>query len=232
MLDVIDISGWQKGMNLTKALQVVDGCIIKATEGLGYVNPYCDGWVQDCKTAGKKWGFYHYGQKNDAVKEADYFYSNCKGYFGYGIPVLDWEENQDVAWVNAFVRRIHELTGIWAWIYANPWRFNQGEVEQNCARWLASYPAKSHPTFADAKGWDCPEADGLTAAWQFCSDGVLADEVYSGTLDCSIFYGSKETWDKYAGCYSEPVEEPEQNKPENTVEVIETDKHKITIEEK
>ena len=196
MLNIIDISNWQGNLDPDAVYPNIDGVIAKATEGTGFVDGYCDGFVQAAKRLGKVWGFYHFAGDGNATEEADYFYDNCAGYFHDGVPILDWEGNQDVAWVNEFVNRIHERTGVWCWIYANPWRFNQGGVEQNCARWVASYPDVSHPSFDYAACCDCPEVDGLVCAWQFCSDGLVNG--YDGELDCSIYYGDEGSWRAYA----------------------------------
>lgn len=226
MLHFIDISHWQDGINLDTVLPEIDAVICKATEGLNYVDKSCDKYIQKCISAGKPWGFYHFGGTNNAEKEAEYFYQNCKNYFGKGIPVLDWENGQTVDWVNKFVRKLHDLSGIWCWIYANPWRFKQGNVEENCMRWVAKYPNVNSPSFATAETWDKPEATGLVGAWQFCSDGKING--YSGKLDLNLFYGNKNQWLKYAGI--NPLKE--ETKETKNVEVIETDNHKITIEEK
>lgn len=193
----IDIASYQAGLDLRAAAAEIDGVIIKATEGTGYVNPSCDEhWGQACD-AGLLRGFYHFAGDSDPVAEADYFMQHAAGYFGSGVPVLDWEGNQDVAWVNAFVRRVHDVKGVWCWIYANPWRFNQGGVEQNCMRWVASYPEVSSPTFAQAEGWDAPSADGVVGAWQFASDGRLS--CWGGNLDFDLFYGDAAAWAAYCG---------------------------------
>ena len=186
MLNIIDISSYQSSLNLVAAKSTpIQGVIIKATEGLSYVNPCCDTHFQQAKSCVLLRGFYHFASDGNAEAEAQFFYDNCKNYFKEAIPVLDWEGNQTVDWVNRFVRKLHELSGVWCWIYANPWRFNQGGVEPNCARWVASYPKVSHPSFAQASGWDCPDADGNVVAWQFCSDGRVGG--YGGDVDCSIY---------------------------------------------
>ena len=208
MLNFIDISSYQSSLNLVAAKSTpIQGAIIKATQDVDYVNPYCDTHFQQSKSCGLLRGFYHFAGKSEPETEAQFFYDNCKNYFREAIPVLDWEgvyENgklvfdQPVDWVNRFVRKIHELTGVWCWIYANPWRFNQGGVEPNCARWVASYPQVSHPTFAQAANWDCPDADGNVVAWQFCSDGRVSG--YGGNVDCSLYYGDEGSWKRYADC--------------------------------
>lgn len=204
----IDISNHQgrDGMNLSKHLNQIDFCICKATQGIDFVDAYCDKFVQTLIGANKPWGFYHFADaRNDAASEADYFIRNTENYFGYGIPVLDWEylydsdgnivSNPSVSWVNTFVRQVHDKTGVWPWIYANPWRFNQGGVEENCMRWIASYPSVVSPAL-DYKLPDVPDTDGFVGAWQFCSDGRLRG--YSENLDFNVFYGDATAWAKYA----------------------------------
>lgn len=191
----IDISNWQAGLKISNHLDQIGFCICKATEGVSFVDRYCDPWVQTLRAAGKPWGFYHFAGDGSPLQEAVFFLENTRNYFGEGVPVLDWEGSQDAEWVNAFVRHIHGETGVWPWIYANPWRFNHGGVEPNCMRWIASYPNVLHPPL-DYDLPSIPETYGLVGAWQFCSDGQL--EGYSGALDFNVFYGDEETWRRYA----------------------------------
>lgn len=227
MMRFIDISNWQGGINLPALLPNVDGVVCKATEGATFVDPYCDGWIQQCINAGKPWGFYHFAGSGNASEEAEFFARNCQGYFRCGISILDWEGNQSVGWVNAFVQRVHELTGVWPWIYANPWRFNRGGVEPNCARWVAEYPAVTSPSFEQAESWSCPEAEGNVVAWQFCSDGRVSG--YNGNLDLSLFYGTENQWRAYAlGDNSGSTDAGS----DSSVSTLENDEYKITIERK
>ena len=194
MLKGIDVSSWQGDIQVQN--MPVDFVIAKATQGTDYVNPYCDPVIQRCISSGKLWGFYHYAKYNAAQDEADYFINNCLNYFKNGIPVLDWEENQSVEWVNIFVNRIHERTGVWPWIYANPWRFNQGGVNPMCGRWIASYPDVLHPSL-DYDPGEPPATDGLVCCWQYASDGVV--DGYSGNLDVNHFFGDEKAWNAYSG---------------------------------
>lgn len=221
----IDISNWQAGIipsNLS-----IDFCICKATGGTHYIDPYCDGFIQDCIKHNIPWGFYHFGNDgvyDDAPDEAYFFMKNCENYFGHGIPILDWEcDSISVNWVNTFVNIIHSETGIWPWIYANPWRFNQGGVESNCMRWVAAYPNIYKPSI-DYDPGEPPETDGLVGCWQFASDGQVPG--YNGDLDINIFYGDLTAWNKYAGVTNtqEPV------KP--TQHILEDSEYKVTIERK
>ena len=225
MLHGIDISNWQAGI-IPSSLSI-DFCISKATGGTHYIDPYCDGFIQDCIKHNIPWGFYHFGNDgvyDDAADEAFFFMKHCKNYFGYGIPILDCEcDSINVDWVNTFVNIIHSETGIWPWIYANPWRFNQGGVEPNCMRWIAAYPNIYKPSI-DYDPGEPPETDGLVGCWQFASDGQVPG--YNGDLDVNIFYGDLNAWNKYAGVTNsqEPL------KP--IVHILEDSNYKITIERK
>lgn len=217
MLKGIDISSHQGDIDL--APLPIDFVIIKATEGTGYVNPYCDPKVQQAKNLGLCWGLYHFAGTRGAIEEATYFINNCSGYFSEGIPVLDWEGDQSVEWVNTFVRTVHDQTGIWPWIYANPWRFNQGGVEANCARWVAQYPNVIRPSL-DYDPGEPPATDGLVACWQYASDGNVSG--YDGNLDVNHFFGDRAAWKKYAG----DVYVGEQ------LSTLENSEYKVTIERK
>ena len=181
----IDISNHQEGLDLQAVMPNVDFVILKATEGTSFVDWCCDGWAQQLIAAGKPWGFYHFARQNDAVAEADFFVDNTKGYFGKAIPVLDWEVDNDHAWVNRFIERVIERTGVKPWVYANPWRFGTGGVNADCGRWLAAYQSSA------------PSADIPMCAWQYTSTGRVAG--YGGNLDCNWFYGDRTAWDAYAG---------------------------------
>lgn len=202
----IDISHWQAGLDLSAIAGNLDFVIIKATEGLNHVDKSCDGFFQKALQLGKKVGFYHFARNNNAAAEAQYFYNNTKGYVHLGIPVLDWEADQSVAWVNTFVEKYHELTGVWPWIYANPWRFRQGKVNENCGRWVAGYPKNGiiDINYGANSGLPSSYNVGLVCAWQFTSSGRLSG--YSGNLDMNVFYGDKAAWDKYANPFGAVVD--------------------------
>lgn len=197
----IDISNWQAGLNVASVVKNggLGAVIVKATEGVGFVDKSCDGFVQQCISNGIRFGFYHFARNNDAAAEAEFFRKNTQGYEGKGIPVLDWEDGQSIAWVNKFVERYHELTGVWPWVYGNAWRFNQGTVNTNCGRWVAGYPSNGITDINYGLNNDCAYKvnNGLVCAWQFSSSVRISG--YSGNLDGDVFYGDATAWDKYAG---------------------------------
>ena len=220
MIKFIDISGWQKGINIEAVAK--NGClgavVVKATEGTNHVDSQCDTYVQQCIVNKIPFGYYHFGRNKNAKVEAEFFRNNTRNYEQHGIPILDWEDNQSVAWVNAFVEHYHALTGIWPWVYGNAWRFNQGTVNTNCGRWIAGYPANGITDINYGLNTDMPYKvnNGIVCAWQFSSSVRIAG--YGSNLDGDVFYGDAEAWAKYAMAADAlvPVPTPSPSAPSQT----------------
>ena len=201
----IDISKWQTGIDLSKV--DCDFVIVKATEGIGYVDRKCDSFYQQAKRLGKKLGFYHFARpRNDAVREAQYFYNNTKNYFGEAIPILDWEaENKsDVAWAKRWLDEVYRLSGVKPVIYmsesvANAYNWSS-VANADYGLWVAKY-RDNNPDYnynmANAGSRPKVKWWKFYCMWQWTSSGRLNG--YNGNLDCNVFYGDGTTWDKYAG---------------------------------
>ena len=198
MLYGIDISSWQKGLQLSTSY--ADFYVMKATEGTNYVDKYCDPWVQWCIANGVPWGFYHFMRPNGGIAEAEFFYRNTRNYFTHGVPILDFEDSSlSTEDGEAFIWRLHELTNVWPLLYVNSdfinnrGYFSNSWVRYKCGLWLAGYPSRRTGWPSDAT---CPYAhDGWTLAmWQFTS--CLS---YGGmSVDGDVFYGDADAWHRYA----------------------------------
>lgn len=72
----------------------IGAVIIKATEGVEYIDPMCDSHTEGVKAAGISFGYYHFmSEKTDPVRQAQDFYNKIKN-TGYNIlPCLDVETN-------------------------------------------------------------------------------------------------------------------------------------------
>lgn len=203
----IDISMWQNGIDLSAVK--ADFVIVKATEGIGYVDKTCDKFFQKALSLGKKIGFYHFARptkNNDPVREADFFYENCKGYFGKAIPILDWEaENkQNVAYAKAWLDRVYQRSGVKPVIYMSESVVNSYDwssvANADYGLWVAKYRDNSpdyNYNMANAGSRPRVKWWKFYCMWQWTSTGRLNG--YSGNLDCNVFYGDGTTWDKYAG---------------------------------
>lgn len=226
MLNGVDISSHNGDVNIP-AMTDTDFVIVKLTEGLTYDNPYAYK-AGEVLASGKLLGCYHYARNNDAENEARHFLDLFEQYKGKAIPVLDWEEDQGVEWVNRWVRFVHGTTGIWPWIYANPWRFNQGGVEVNCDRWIAAYPNEREAYYSTDPG-NVPNTDGSVCAWQYSSNGRVTG--YAGRIDINHYYGDSDSWQRYCDGDNIPVPIPSPDeRPDSST--LENDDYKVTIERK
>ena len=196
VLKGIDISGWQEGFNLADARP--DFVIVKATEGLGFTDRCCDGFVQEAIRLDIPFGYYHFARSNDAAKEATFFYDQTRGYVGKGIPILDFEVPNGNDWLETWCKTFYGLSGVRPWVYTNsdyinnrgygtPW------VKSNCGLWLAGYP-RAYTSYPSP---DCPyrHAGWTLAAWQFTSSLAMGGM----SVDGDFFYGDRKAWNAYAG---------------------------------
>lgn len=184
MLQGYDVSNHQAGLDLSTLSS--DFFIMKATEGLGFVDAYCDAWIQWCINNNKPFGFYHFMTAQNPVAQADYFVNNTKNYFGKGIPVLDFEANGLLlgsSGAKQFLDRVFELTGVRPLIYTSSsvtFQHNWTDVvNANYGLWVADYSSKAPAV----KYWSS------YAMWQHTST----------PLDHNYFYGDVTAWNKYVG---------------------------------
>lgn len=203
--DMIDVSSWQNGINVTTTgAQIV---VAKATEGVGYVNPDCDRVVQDALKAGQGVGVYHFAHtENSAVSEANYFIDNTRGYIGKGIvPILDWEPSApwDTGWALTWLRTVEAAWGTKPIIYTYQYVENSYDwsnvVSENYGLWIASYTLSDTPIY----GFNPPAVQPIlrnwpfAVAWQYTANGHVNG--WAGGVDLSVVYGDLNTWHAYAG---------------------------------
>ena len=204
----LDISDYQRGIDLN-AIDY-DFMICKATEGTSIVHSTCDPFIQSAINAGKLWGFYHFMNKEDPVAQADYFYENCKNYFGHGIPVLDYEMYGRIGTDGAktFLDRIYELTGVRCIVYMSRSVCTEEDwsaIAPNHGLWVAQYANDNETGYQDDPwlpsggfgAWD------VAAIHQYTSHGRL--DGYDGNLDLDIAHMNDVAWGKYANPFGETV---------------------------
>lgn len=211
----IDISKWQDSLNAGTI--PADFVIIKATEGVGYVDPSCDKHFQQALKAGKKLGVYHFARPdgNSAIAEAEFFVANIKGYIKKAILVLDWETEPkgNITWAKQWLDRVYALTGVRPMIYMSESVVNAynwtSVVRGDYGLWVAKYRDNEPDYNYDRTNAGTPPSVKWWAGyamWQWTSSGRLNG--YGGNLDCNVFYGDGTAWDKYAGSYVTPAPAP------------------------
>lgn len=221
-LNGIDISGWQKGIDLSAV--PCDFFIAKATEGTNFVSSDCARQVEQGISLGKLFGTYHYINGINAVAEADYYINNTLNWVGKGMLCLDWESGGNSAWGNEaylekMIERVIERTGIPPMIYVQASRYAPVAAvakRHNCGLWIAQYPNYT-PTGYQDKPWN--EGAYSCAIRQYTSSGRLPG--YNGNLDLDKFYGDRDAWMRYVnpkGSTPNPTPKPpvEQNAPQGS----------------
>lgn len=197
----IDVSAFQPANIST--LVPADFVIVKCTEGTDYVSSVADAQIQGALDSGKRVGFYHFIDVGGQVAQAKWFLSQTAGYFGRGVPILDWEgaganAGPDGAW--RFLSTVADATGRMPWTYMSLSLAEQAAYAGITASslWVA-YGAD----YGTPQGYEGAPSSSSSGVWpkaacrQFTSAGSLPG--YSGRLDLDVFYGSAVDWDAAAG---------------------------------
>lgn len=198
----IDISSWQSNLNLNNLKgSGLEFVIIKATQGVSYVNPSCNKHYAQATACGYLKGLYHYAEGRDAVAEADYFLKNIGNYVYDAVLCLDWEGQSNKmfgtsgakAWVKTWCDRIYAKTGVKPLVYTSASALSQVTGIGDYGLWVAQY-ANNNATGWQAHPWN--EGKYTCAIRQYSSCGRLSG--YDGNLDMNIAYMDAAAWKKYA----------------------------------
>ena len=214
----VDVSNWQCGID-TYALDA-DFVVAGATWGIGGFDNMClaDGVNQAANyqlgravDGGKSIGVYHYAMGHDANAEADFFVGNVRGYVGDAVLVLDWESQDNPqfgngAWVETWVRRVHDRTRVWPVVYVQASALGQltSFVREHCGVWVAQYASMAATGYQDVPWLYGAYGEAMR---QYTSNGYVSG--YAGRLDLNYFRGERWQWDAYARGDGADVSAPE-----------------------
>lgn len=193
-LNFIDVSRWQGDIDwaAVKASGIA-GAIIKISggdDGLYYDSKATQNY-DAVKANGLLVGGYHFAGHTDPVAEANFFVDGMKPFADNDVFVLDYDSDTSdaVSWVQQFVQRVHDLTGVWCIVYVNGSTKNAHDwspVATNCGFWIAWY------------GKD-PNADlpvsGIYVMHQYTSSAQVPG--VSGNVDEDAVYMTPEQFDAY-----------------------------------
>lgn len=197
----IDISSHQAGLHI--AAIWCDFVIVKVTEGTGYENPFWRSQAEATLAAGKRLGFYHFANDEDAGDQARFFLDRAKAYVGRATFWLDWEA--DAVGLGpgpalAFLNQVAAETGSTPGFYTYQNVLNSYDWSAVAARfplWVAGGPdysdygqAYSDPAVPNVSYWGAP------LIHQYTEDGRLPG--YSGTLDLNRLR-DRAAWDRMIG---------------------------------
>jgi lysozyme len=224
-LKFVDVASHQG--NYTVGSNGEDGVIIKATQGTNYTNPNLDHVAQQAIKKNIPWAFYHYAGGGDPVAEADFYIKTVQPYLNTANKpqhILDWEKYQNAAygngkWAETYLNRVKEKLGVQAGIYGNSTDMSQmpAAVYTTAWLWFAGYPYMpgTKQPYTNWQPCNFPYSLGnfkTLTGWQFTST----------PLDKSLFYVTREQWDKLGGG---TIDKP--NNTNNTKKVIEEDDMKV-----
>ncbi len=190
--------------------QDTDAVIIKATQGTGYVNPKCNHQTDLARSLGRQLGWYHYASGGNPEAEADYFINNISNYVKHGVLALDWESYQNNAWgdrdwCRRFVNRVHERTGVWCLIYVQQSALAQvANIANDCGLWCAWYASMNW------NSWTLPNANFSVVPWPVMTGWQFT----GGDMDRSVFYLTREGWDRLARGDNAPSADPQPVNPQ------------------
>lgn len=200
----IDISRWQKGINL--AAVPADFVIIKATQGTTYKSPTFDAQIKEALASQRLVGVYHYASKGGAIAEAEYFLSVVGPYVGTAILVLDWEKGDNVNFKNpsyavAFLNYVKQKTGVKPFIYMSKsvCREYTGYWDSTYPLWCAQYKNKLPVIGYQAAPWTDKKGFGPWLGcqiYQYTSMGFLSG--YLKNLDLDLAYITPMEWQAFA----------------------------------
>lgn len=202
----IDVSKWQKGLDFSKA--GIDFCIIKATEGVGYVDPCFSSFVKQCKDNNILIGCYHYARpdirptEEGMRQEAREFVREVKrvGIINSSLLFLDWEGAKETILlrkelVDAFMDEVKTLTGKYPILYASMYILNNLLKLQKIFYkiWAAQWPDDKEIKAGYPISYSMPK---IATIWQYSSTGVI--DGWSGNIDLDFTLLLREEWEAMA----------------------------------
>lgn len=209
-----DVSSYQGKFTIGN----LDFIIAKATEGVSYVNSYCDYVLQQAIAKRKPWGFYHYFTGVGYKQEVDYFLKNTwAGYGKKGLPCFDWEPQSNREFGNGSYLKnaadyFHDKTGVWPVIYCTAETarsLSSTGIFKTCALWCAGYPYNNGSWSSPPFIYQLPK-DATMILWQFDS---------ANGLDKDVAYIDAKTWAKYCN----PSNASSDSESATTLESLATD---------
>ena len=225
-MNVIDISSWQHGLDLAALFDKnpLDGVVVKATEGTGYVNPDMKGWADWLVANSKPLGLYHFLTGEDATKEAAHFVNTIRPYIGKAILCADYEAqalSRGTGYLKDFLDSVTEQTGVRPLVYCSL-SVVQGQSFEAIAGagyrlWVAQYASNGVVNGFQDHPWQEGSVSPFSGyvMHQYTGNGRLAG--YSSPLDLDLFTESFSAWLALA----KGDEKPQTLKPADPVVVSE-----------
>jgi lysozyme len=205
----IDVSKWQGTINWStvKNSGQKQFAFVKATEGVGYVDPTFTTNMNGSFNAGLYTGAYHFATPYtngvyDAVNEANDFCTAIMPYITrdkFIRPVLDLESGSSLGstvlsnWTNAFMNQVKARTGLDPIIYCNSNYANNylNSTVNKWDLWIANWTYNPYGTMTNTGAWS------NWKFWQY-SDSMTIPGISSSSVDGDAFQGTLADLARYA----------------------------------
>ncbi|GMV30950.1 MAG: hypothetical protein AMXMBFR59_30750 [Rhodanobacteraceae bacterium] len=149
---VVDLSHHNASVDFAAlAAAGIAGVIHKATQGAGYVDPTYAARQAQARTAGLRWGAYHFGDGSDPQTQADHFLATANPAAG-DLLVLDVEQDTQgtsmtLAQAEAFVQAVFQRAGRWPGVYGGSYLrqllgSSTTSVLGKCWLWVSEYASQ------------------------------------------------------------------------------------------
>ncbi len=199
MIKGIDISKWQGTPNFDLVKSATEFVIIKSSEGIGFIDPQFKRNQTEARRVGLPLGYYHFCRPdlgNDPAQEADYFLKVIGDLKENEVLCLDFEVtyNDTVNWCLKFLQRVKfMLNGYNPLIYLNQSLIKGNDwktvVDGGFGLWVAAYT------------YDPNNNNFVTGAWSFAAIQQYSNNLQVpgivGGVDANVFFGDKNTFNKY-----------------------------------
>lgn len=242
IMDGIDISSWKKDIDLHAATPQF--CIVKATEGTYYNNPYYRKHYNVLNERGILRGSYHFATPGDATRQAKFYLDAVYNDIHDGVLCLDYEAkalSNGPDWCEEFLDYVASQTQATPLIYMSLSVTKEQNWSSVCKKyplWVANYPTSKDVSFKWYRDkypykpgyWNAP------TIWQYSSTGWI--DGYNSVLDVNHFYGTRQDWWNLTGYYSQNNHKPENESTSESgvaettphYEIFENDKMKIWVQ--
>lgn len=201
MIKGIDVSKWQGTIDFSKVKSVADFVVIKATEGVGYVDPKFKTFQKAVRDNGLLLGYYCFSRpdlKNTPQAEVDFLIKTIGDLKQGEIIFLDYEITpskyaKPVEWCKAWLDHLsYRLNNYKGLVYLNQSLLNgydwKAVIDSSYGLWLAIYDYNANAPMPETK-W------GITAFKQYSNKEKIPG--IQGNVDGNVFYGTKTTYKKY-----------------------------------
>ena len=168
-----------------------DFVIIKATEGIGYVDPRFEENIQKAIDNNQLCGVYHFARPDTNLPsvEAEHFVETIRPYLGKVMLVLDWEKEEEIdntVWVAAWMWQVYKMTGVRPVLYTSAsvaQDYDWTGVSSEFDLWVACY-------VQDSAEFPCQEIPYDLSAWRT----IIWQYSTAGDLDHNICSLTTEEW--------------------------------------